>query len=809
MPKKKIPAQSAPSESLLRRVLTWRSGSVPVLALLALTTAFLYWRALHCGVISDGWVVLAIGAQGPLEAMQVRLSYHIIPVTFLFTSMLWKLFGLWEPGYQIANLAQLGLSAWMLYLLGIRLFGRVRIALLAALLLVANASFYEVTFWPVIGNFQILAGFLQIGGVLAALRAAGSPRRAGRWGWSTLFAVLALAAFFTYEPAVSLLAAGPLAAALLSPGGGGFSWLPWRDWRDRVRRALPVLTASVLAFLPMVTAKILAEKSGETAMFFPESLDAVRIRIQFLTRACIAMFTLRGNQPAVADVFHLGLGPRAYGSPEYHMVLGFWAVLFAALTLLAVFRVRQQAVIFLTLWFWIHVTALSTATIMESRQYYLAALPAMLLLAWGISRAADAASDAITARAQSWAGGPTAGGAPRAAAISASAAFLAFALLAAGAKSDIDTAAAVFRDATLDARRVVEIARKRIDAGAAPQSIALFDMPGHQVRQGFSIYPFINGLHEMLLLTLADAVPRNNIHIYSSQPQERSGQFASATRPASLLELNRLVDDPSWLVVRYDEATGTVSELNRAAWKVPREYTAETVPLLPWREGSWPWLRQLAGEPLEMPLALPSPEAWGAVKFLRPNTPLRFDLVEEGATRLQVRSPQVQTPYWPVLAFPIEDDDGETVLTLRPETEVWIAGLWTFAPPARYTPESAPFLGWLPGSEPSFAVYEATRLPVEAEDCPSDPCRIRIGYVAAPGRELAVSVEGGERRELAPLPGEAPGWRTVVLAVPSAGEGRDDTAVVRIEPRGALPALLNLIEIEGTEVDAPAAKPIG
>jgi hypothetical protein len=313
----------------------------------------------------------------------------------------------------------------------------------------------------------------------------------------------------------------------------------------------------------------------------------------------------------------------------------------------------------------------------------------------------------------------------------------------------------------------------------------------------------------MLQLTLADAVPRNNIHIYSSQPRERSGQFASATRPASLLELNRLVDDPSWLVMRYDEATGTVSELNRTTWKVPREYTAEAAPLLPWREGSWPWLRQLAGEPLEMPLTLPSPETWGAVKFLRPGTPLRFDLVEEGATRLQVRSPRVQTPYWPVLAFPIEDDDGETVLTLRPETEVWIAGLWTFAPPARYTPESSPFLGWIPGGEPSFAVHEATRLPVEAEDCPSDPCRIRIGYVAAPGRELAVSVEGGERRELAILPGEAPGWRTVVLAVPSAGEGRNDTAVVRIEPRGALPALLNLIEVESPEVDAPAAKPIG
>lgn len=808
MPKKRTSVRPAPTGSLIRRVLTWQSGSVPVLALLAVTTVLLYWRALSCGIISDGWVVLAIGSQGPLEAMKVRLSYHIIPVTFLFTSILWKLFGLWEPGYQITNLAQLGISAWMLYLLGLRLFGRVRIALLAALLLVANASFYEVTFWPVIGNFQILAGLLQLGGIMAALRAAESPGPAGRWGWSALFAALALAAFFTYEPAISLLAAGPLAAALLSPGGvgisGGFSWLPWRDWRERIRRALPVLTAAVLAFLPMVIAKILAEKSGETAMFFPESLDAVRIRIQFLTRACIAMFTLRGNETTVAGIFHLGLGPRAYGSPEYHMVLGFWAALFGALTLLAIFRVRHPAVIFLTFWFWIHVTTLSIATIMESRQYYLAALPAMLLLAWGISRAADA----IAARAQDWAGASN-GGAPRAAALSASAAFLIFGLLAAGGKSDIDTVAAVFRDATLDARRVVEITRERIAEGATPRSIALLDMPGHRVRQGISIYPFINGLHEMLLLTLADAVPRNNIHLYSLQPAEQGGQFASATRPISLPELGRLVRDPSCLVLRYDEVMGTVAEMSRAALKVPREYTAEAAPLLPWREGSWPWLLQRAGEPLEMPLTLPAPETWGAVKFLRPDKPLRFDLVEEEATRLQVRSPRVQTPYWPVVAFPIEDDDGETVLTLRPETEVWLAGLWTFAPPARYTPESTPFLDWIAGAQPSFVVQEAMRLPVEAEDCPRDPCRIRVGYAAEPGRELTVSVEGGERRELTILPGEAPGWRTVLLAIPSGGAGREDTAVVRIEPRGSLPALLNLIEVESPEVDAPAAKPIG
>lgn len=792
MPKKRISARPAPSESLIRRVLTWQSGSVLVLALLAVTTGFLYWRALRCGILSDAWVVLEIGSRGPLEAMKVRLSYHIIPVTFLLTSILWKLFGLWEPGYQIANLAQLGISAWMLYLLGLRLFGRVRIALLAALLLVANASFYEVTFWPVIGNFQILAGFLQLGGILAALRAAESPRRAS-WGWSALFAVLSLAAFFTYEPAISMLAAGPLAAALLSPGGipGSRPFLRDRqEWRDRIRRALPVLIASVLAFIPMVIAKIAAASSGNTAMFLPDSLEQVRFRLHLTIRACISMFSLRANDPALTGIFHLGLTSPGYGTPQHHLLLGAWIALLGGLSLLAVFRVRHPAVIFLTLWFWIHVVTVSIATNIVSRMYYLAALPAMLLLAWAISRAADA----VGARAEAWTGGT-----PRAV-ISASAAFLSFGLLAAGGKSDIDTASAVYRDATLDSRRVVEIVRQRIARGATPQSIALLDMPTYRVRQGIGVYPFVNGLQEMLKLSLGELVPRDRIHIRTSLPREQPAQFAGS-RQASQSELGHWVDDPSWLVMRFDEEKGTVVELNRATWKVPREYTAASAPHLRWQEGSWPWFRSAAGQPLEMPLALPSPETWGAVKFLRPNAPLHFDIVEAETPRLQVRSPRVQSPYWPVLAFPIGDADGETVLTLRPETEVWLAGLWTFAPPARYTPQSAPFLDWSPGSHPLFVVPEAMRLPLEAEDCPSDPCRIRIGWAAERGRELVVAVEGGESRELAIQPGETPGWRTVILSAPS---GSEDTAVVRIEPRGTLPSLINLVEVE-TGAGGPAA----
>src|SRR5689334_8106773 len=126
-----------------RRVLAWGNASLLVLLLLGIFTGFLYRRAVGIGVLSDGWVMLEIGSRGLLEAPKVMLSYHTIPVTNFFSAMLWKVFGTWERGYQLTNLAEMVVLAWLIYLLGCRLFRQPRIGLLAALLFVANSSFYE------------------------------------------------------------------------------------------------------------------------------------------------------------------------------------------------------------------------------------------------------------------------------------------------------------------------------------------------------------------------------------------------------------------------------------------------------------------------------------------------------------------------------------------------------------------------------------------------------------------------------------------------------------------------------------------
>src|SRR5262245_52802073 len=166
--------------------------ALPVLALLAVYVAVLYRRAFAVGVLSDGWVLLEIGSRGFRKAPAVLLSYHTIPVTNLLMAVLWKVFGLTEYWYQLANLAGLVLVGWLIYLLGGALFRQPRIGLLASLLFLANSSFYEVPFWPTVGNFQSLAALLYLSGIFAVHRAFHSARRRL---WIFLFSVCGLAAF--------------------------------------------------------------------------------------------------------------------------------------------------------------------------------------------------------------------------------------------------------------------------------------------------------------------------------------------------------------------------------------------------------------------------------------------------------------------------------------------------------------------------------------------------------------------------------------------------------------------------------------
>ncbi|MFA6957511.1 MAG: glycosyltransferase family 39 protein [Thermoanaerobaculia bacterium] len=509
-------------------------AAMPVLALLGLVLTILYWPARRCGVISDAWELLGIADRGLPEALFASLGYHVIPVTHFVSTILWKTFGLWEPGYQLANLGELLLVAWGVYFLGLRLFGRPLVALLASLLLLANASFYELTMWPVIGNFQFVAALLQLAGLYAVHRAIRGEKSLR---WLLMFGLAAVLSFFTYEPAISLLPAGVIYAALIPPEGGD------RSWRQMWARSRGLLVVSVVALAPMLVSKALAVRAGNTAFFLPSYGSDVALRLHYVVRAVLGIVTLRGSDGPTHALFYGFCPAPAIFSHRHYATIVAWLAVLGIATLFALFRSRQPAIPFLLLWFWDYVFVTSVATTMQSRMYLLAAMPAALLMAWGIFRVCDRLGS-MTGREP--------------AAVSATLAFVTFGLLAAGAKSDIDDVAALHREATVAARRIREIVEPR---ALSVDEVALVNLPGKIVRDGMGAYAFVNGTWPMMRLALHGALPPERLKLYTTSATVEPGRYANGTVPIDVAALARKMADSRAIVLVFDERNNTIVEL--------------------------------------------------------------------------------------------------------------------------------------------------------------------------------------------------------------------------------------------------------
>ena len=749
---------------LARNTVQWRCCALPVLALLAVYVTVLYRRAFAVGVLSDGWVLLEIGSRGFRKAPFVLLTYHTIPVANLLMAALWKLFGLADQWYQFANLAGFVLVGWLLYLLGCALFRQPRIALLASLLFLANSSFYEIPFWPTVGNFQSLAALLLLGGVFAVHRAFHSPRRSL---WLLLYSLCGLAAFFTYELAISALGVGFL-YALLVPACEGEAL----SWQDRRRRVLAVLALSAPALALVLGSKLYTSSQGYQAMFLPNDWASLKLRIYLLVRACVALFSLVGADHKLFKILAFGLAPQP-GGPLHVTLVALWCLLGMA-TALFLWQSRCGAVRFLTLWFAGYMVSAAVATPLVSRHFYLGALPASLLMAWLIWRAADAVAARI-ARWDARAAWPMPE--PQTAAVVA---LLALTLLAVNAKTDLDTAGTLHKVATQATRQVASLVQQRLaEAPASPPRVALVNMPAILAQDGMGAFAFVNGLHPLLQLSTHGRI--TNPDLFYTYAQFTDGKFANASLPITLSELNRRVRDPASLVLIFDGRTRTVTEAKRTTWQPPAEYDFDSAPFLEWQTGAWPWFRVYAGQPFEFPLVDPT-RSWAAVRYLR-NPGVSFTVTNGSSPQLAVRSPENVKPSWPVVTFPVAP--GAADLSVDPETEVWLAGIWPFAPPAEYNPETASFLPWIARPFPHFVIEEPVLLPVSTARCTGGSCGVAIEYLAERGRDFAVTVEGGPKRTLTFRDVAAPEWRSEWIVASPSGVAR-----VRIEPQGTAPLLL-------------------
>ncbi|HEY9422358.1 MAG TPA: hypothetical protein VIW92_13150, partial [Thermoanaerobaculia bacterium] len=305
---------------------------------------------------------------------------------------------------------------------------------------------------------------------------------------------------------------------------------------------------------------------------------------------------------------------------------------------------------------------------------------------------------------------------------------------------------------------------------AVTPKVVLVNMPAILGREGMGAYSFVNGLHELLRLSTDNRITQPEL--FYTYAAFRDGKFANASRPISLVELARRTREPESLVLVFDGETRTVKEATPASWRVPQEYDLDSAPFLEWQSGSWPWFQAYAGQPLELPLAAAPERSWVALRYLR-KPGVAFRITDGAGPGLDVRVPADASPSWPFATFPLGTPRPEA-FAVQPESEVWLAGLWPFSPPAAYSPESAPFLPWIPRPFPQLIVEGPLRLPLAAPDCAS--CTFRIEYLAERGRDFTMTLDGVARTfsfdDLA-----VPEWRTERL--PSTG-----AAVVAIEPRG-------------------------
>jgi hypothetical protein len=752
-------------------------GLFTVLLLCAVTayTFLLYRRGLSVGVLSDGWELLRIGSLGLLRAPFVLLSYHTIPVTNLFVAVLWKLFGLHEPAYQILNIAELALVGTVVGLLGYVL-DQPRVGLLGAFLFVSNSSLFEVPFWPVVGNFQSLTALLYGGGLLAVHRA-GCSRRPALWAW--LFAFAVLAAFFAYEPAVSLLPVGLLQAWLIPGADGGTE-----GTRSAVRRLRPFALPALACAVVVLGSKGLTAASGHTSMLLPDTWEALGFRILFVVRGCLAIFTLRSSATSISRVMTSGLEP-PWGSPLYLTCLGLWVLGLTAGGVLLVRKARSPDVRFLVLWFAVHILTVSAAVLIVSRHYYLAAMPAALLLARLVWSIADRLAAAVVRR------GAAAALRLNEQALATLLAVLALTVLTAGAKSDLDAAAALAKQATAASRQVASQILARLARSAAPPRVALLNMPAILEQNGIRSYAFVNGLYPLVRLSTGGRVADPDLLCTYHLNQSR--QLANESRPISLGDLARRVQDPDSLVLWFDPRTGTVVSLDRVSWRTPASYTPDSAPYLEWQSGTWPWLIAYAGQPLELPLAVDQ-GSWVALRFLR-RPGVRFTVTgEEGSPRLTVRAPDATKADWITAAFPLtgKEPAGPVRFAVQPESEVWIAGLWSFRPPPLYTPEQAPFLAWALQPVPYFVVTAPLDLPLAPPGGADRPCAIHVELLAEEGREAAVTIAGSPPQLLGIRGAARPEWQSFTVPAPAPGR----PALVRIEPRGRRGAAVRRLACE-------------
>lgn len=684
------------------------------------------------GFVSDSWAILFQAEPGFLAAVSTPLGYHYVPVFSAFTRVLRLLFGWHEALYAWSNLALLVLVAWLAFLLGRRVLGHPLAASLGAVLLVGSAAHHEVTYWLLVGHQHLLAAIFTLLGLRLALDLADGPPDPRR---GLLLAACAAAACFSYEGSLTLLPTAML----------------WIGLRLHLRERAPVrgraaLARELLARLWPCVLVGLAVLAGRQA-FHEQTQSATAFgfdswRRYLLARGLFSIFSLRGSHDTLA---RLVSGAGLDTSVNAQFAVWLWLLLAAAVVGLVLFRSRGDGPKLLVLWLAVHLAALSLSVGICHRHHFLPGIPGLLLLAYGLCRAGEAAARRFGEAAVLAAGLP----------------LTAVMWLLIGAQGDLRQELALYERATVAHHSLVGETRAGLARrpGALPTYV---NPPVLLAAGGLGVPIFENVPHAIVSLSL-DGMPVE----FVCTPEPRHGPCLANSRTVSLPELHALAADPGRLVLLFDGAADAFTELTPDSWPWPERYTPATSPYLGWRTGPPPLLEVPAGQVLELPLRrAAAASSWVAVRLLvEPGSDLRLSVAGGGA---QVVAPQPgRSPRWSAVLLPGGEAPSDQPVALRVEarSRAILEHAWSFVPPVRYTPEATPFLLWSRGLPRFFVLDEGLELPLHPAACgPAPACEAEVEYLAQPGRDAELEGDGA-RRSLSVPAGTAPEWRRVRLAV--------------------------------------------
>jgi hypothetical protein len=440
-----------------------RSEVAPALrafAVQALLALVIYAPTGQLAFVSDAWVYIEQLHRGLRTAVASPIGYHWQPVACAWVGVLRAVLGERPALFQAANVAQLLMVAQLTYWLGRRTLGAAGDALLASVLLVGSATFYEATYWPLAGNMHSIAAVSWLLCLLVAERVArGWLGALGPW----LLAFVALLATFSHPAMVTTV---PVAVFVQVVVGR----------RERVATALLAKRCAPLVFV--VVAFLAARRAFDAAVALGPQPGFDLVRVYYLvSRGLLGVFTLRGSQEPLHRLLTWGAEVPVGTQVRAYVVA--WLAMAVVAGALWFWRARDVGTRILLGALAIHLGALTLAGGVSSRQCIVpAALAALLTI-----RALRGAMDLVPVRV---------GGGEALASMARELPALTVLVLVVGAARDHAVALRVHVQSAEASRAIVESLRAHA-SGRGPYELTLLNVPAYYYEHGIGALAFGNG----------------------------------------------------------------------------------------------------------------------------------------------------------------------------------------------------------------------------------------------------------------------------------------------------------------------------